>query len=145
MPIELQNPEEISRDVLAARIQRYIESIIATFKRIGEDAVKVARLTHKYKDQTGNLTSSIGYGIVDDGSIIFQSSFDVVKSGANGAAEGKAYLRQLASENNQGIVLIIVAGKNYAKFVEAKGLNVLAGATIQADAMAKKALKMLKV
>lgn len=145
MPIELQNPEEISRDVLAARIERYIESIIATFKRIGEDAVKVARLTHKYKDQTGNLTSSIGYGIVDDGSIIFQSNFDVIKSGVNGASEGKAYLRQLASENNQGIVLIIVAGKNYAKFVEAKGLNVLAGATIQADAMTKKALKMLKV
>ena len=59
--------------------------------------------------------------------------------------EGKEFLQKLLAENNKGIVLIIVAGKNYAKFVEAKGYNVLASATLRAEAMIKQALDVLKV
>ena len=73
------------------------------------------------------------------------SNFDVVKQGASGAKEGKEFLQKLLAENNKGIVLIIVAGKNYAKFVEAKGYNVLAAATLKAEAMIKQALDVLKV
>lgn len=145
MPITLHNPEIIGENALVERIQRYIDSIIVTFKRVGEEAVKVSRLTHGYQDQTGNLTSSVGYGIAEDGKLLYMSNFDVVKQGASGAKEGKEFLQKLLAENNKGIVLIIVAGKNYAKFVEAKGYNVLASATLKAEAMVKQALDVLKV
>ena len=61
-----------------------------------------------------------------DGKIIRQSSFEKVKQTATeGAATGKELIRQLASSYADGLVLILVAGMNYAVYVEARGYNVI--------------------
>ena len=43
------------------------QAIINNYIYVGEKALEVARTQHKYKRQTGNLTSSIGYCILDNG------------------------------------------------------------------------------
>lgn len=80
-----------------------------------------------YKDQTGNLRSSIGYRIYKDGVGITEGGFKNV-SGGNAMAEAKIALDKygLAYEIPiKGWTLVIVAGMSYATYVESKGFNVL--------------------
>jgi hypothetical protein len=130
---------------------------IEILKRVGREAVKEARENHRYKDRTGNLTSSIGYCIVDNGKVIEESSFDVAKgvwkdekgrshpySGDAGSPEGREYLSRLVSEHPSGLVLIVVAGMEYAAYVEAKNLNVLDSAELLAENRLKELLGRMK-
>ena len=103
-----------------------LRDAIDTLSFVGEQCVKEARLSGKYTDRTGNLRSSIGFAIVQDGRIIRQSSFEKVKPTAtNGSKTGKELIRELAAANGDGLVLILVAGMDYAIHVEARGYNVL--------------------
>lgn len=81
--------------------------------------------------QTGALLSSTGYTIFVDG-VALHSQFDAA-SGAesnaaqNGIKEGQA-LAEKVGKNTKGVALVVVAGMNYAAYVEAKGYNVLSSA-----------------
>jgi hypothetical protein len=78
----------------------------------------------RYEDQTGNLTSSIGFVVVDNGTIVTEYGFEPIKPTATeGPAEGRSYAAQLVANYSQGIVAIIVAGMNYAAYVEKRGLG----------------------
>lgn len=110
---------------LEDKAQRLRNALIERLMRMGEIAVTEARENHRYKDQTGNLTSSIGYCVVDDGRIVGESPFEAVANGADGSAKGREFLHSLISAHSTGLVLIIVAGMNYASYVEAMNLNVL--------------------
>ena len=123
---------------LEDKAQRLRNALIERLMRMGEIAVTEARENHRYKDRTGNLTSSIGYCVLDNGSVIIESSFNVAKgvwkddkghshpySGDAGSKEGREFLHSLISAHSTGLVLIIVAGMNYASYVEAMNLNVL--------------------
>lgn len=78
----------------------------------------------KYKDQTGNLTSSVGFALVEDGAIIYESEFvPLAPTAQQGADAGREYVQQLAAQYPSGITVIVVAGMNYAAYVEAKGLG----------------------
>jgi hypothetical protein len=117
--------------------------IINTLNYVGKTAVNVARSGHKYIDQTGNLTSSIGYMIVKDGAVLNESSFPTVKGGSKGKSEGKAFLSSLLLEYPRGIYLIVVAGMKYAAYVEAIGLDVLTSAELLADRLVPEMLTKL--
>ena len=117
---------------------------IEILKRVGRAAVKEARQNHRYKDRTGNLTSSIGYCIVDNGKVIEESSFDTVLNGSQGSTDGREYLSRLVSEHPSGLVLIVVAGMEYAAYVEAKNLNVLDSAELLAESYLKELLGRMK-
>lgn len=111
---------------------------------VGELAVSESRQNHRYKDQTGNLTSSVGYCVLDNGKVVKESSFDIVKGGGEGAAKGREFLHSLISENSSGLVLIVVAGMKYAAYVEAKNLNVLDSAEQLAEHLLPQLFKQLK-
>lgn len=82
-------------------------------------------------DQSGNLRSSIGYVIVHNGKIVKYSGFNQVKQGIDGIKEGKDLATELAKQYVSGYALIVVAGMNYAEFVEAMdNKNVLASAEL---------------
>ena len=66
------------REFLNRKLELIKASMIESLVYVGESALRTAREGHKYKDQTGNLTSSIGYCILDEGRIVFESSFDTV-------------------------------------------------------------------
>ncbi len=145
----------IRRTTSDAEIARYIDEKARLFRQaclnalmnIGEQAVNEARDSHRYRNQTGNLQSSIGYCVLEDGKVIFggQDSFEVVKNGEQGSNEGRAFLQRLISEHPSGLVLIVVAGMEYAAYVEAKNLNVLDTAEQLAERELPRIMKSLKL
>lgn len=107
------------------RIERFEASkkdqIVSAFHYAGEHYKNTAKERHTYGDRTGNLTSSIGYFIAVDGHI--------VEYGLDGNQEGKTAARKTANEvvskYDEGVVLILVAGMEYALAVEARGYEVI--------------------
>lgn len=121
------------------------QAIINNYLYAGEEALRVARTQHKYKRRTGNLTSSIGYCILEDGKVIRMSGFEVVLNGSKGAAEGRKFLKGLIKENSKGLVFIMVAGMNYAGYVEAMSLDVLESAELLTKRLLPDLCKALKL
>ena len=121
------------------------QAIINNFMYVGEEALKIARTQHKYKRRTGNLTSSVGYCILEDGKVITMSDFSVVRNGGEGAKKGKDLLRKLISQHSKGLVFIMVAGMNYASYVEAMSLDVLESAELFAKSVLPNICKELKL
>lgn len=145
MPIKRLTPKaEIDR-FIAARIEAINNALVYNMCAIGEQVLNAARSTNSYKDQTGNLRSSIGYAVSVDGNIVQMSSFDVVKNGGEGATGGKDYVMQLIRDYPQGIVLIVVAGMNYATYVSAKGYDVLDSSELLAEKLVPQMLKKLGI
>lgn len=96
-------------------------------------------------DQTGNLRSSIGYAIYGEGRKIIESTFAVVKNGSKGASEGKRMIDELASKYAETFALVVVAGMEYADFVEAmENKDVLATTELWAKAEVQKYLDNAK-
>ena len=143
MPIKrLTPPAEIDR-FIEAEVDRLKNAIVYNLCAIGEQVLNTARLTNSYKDQTGNLRSSIGYVVSVDGEIVQMSSFDTVKEGREGSRGGKEYAMQLVRNFPHGIVLIVVAGMNYASYVSAKGYDVLDSSELLADKLVPQMLQQL--
>jgi len=122
---------------IEAEIEKQIQAkkkvVINTLTYIGKQCVNVARSLNTYQDQTGNLRSSIGFLVVSDGIVVSQSSFPTVKKGLKGKANGETFINSLLSQHSNGIVLIVVAGMQYASYVEAMGLDVLSTAELLAE------------
>lgn len=95
---------------------------------VGLEVVNQIRdsLISNWDDQTGNLRSSIGYIIALDGEPIEMSPFTKVDGpkrtpeDPNGSEIGKSYAQSLVSLYPNGIALIVVAGMEYASYVEKK-------------------------
>lgn len=133
---------EIDR-YIEEQIERLTQALIYNLQYIGEKCLNAARDTNSYKDQTGNLRSSLGYVIASDGKIIYQSTFEVVKNGEDGKKSGIQFAKEIVRQFPEGIVLIVVAGMKYAQFVSAKGYDVLDSAELIADKEVPKLLKQL--
>ena len=128
----------IRRNVLLAK-----QSMYNTLIRVGEECVVYARTNGSYTDQTGNLRSSVGYAVIDNGRVISKSGFAAVKQGAEGASQGKDFLSEIISQHGNSQVLIVVAGMNYATYVEAKSYDVISGAELRSDALVPQLLRQL--
>ena len=143
MPIKRLTPTtEIDR-YIAGRVEAIKKALVYNLCAVGEQVLNAARLTNSYKDQTGNLRSSIGYVVAVDGEIVQMSSFDTVKEGREGSQGGKEYAMQLVWDFPHGIVLIVVAGMNYASYVSAKGYDVLDSSELLADKLVPQMLQQL--
>lgn len=143
MPITQLTPMSEIKRYTEEQIERLKISILRTFMNIGEACLNKARSTDSYKDQTGNLRSSIGYIITADGRVIKSSDFAIVKSGSKGAKDGLAYAKKVAKEFPQSVCLIVVAGMNYAAYVSAKGYDVIDSAELLAEKLVPEMLKRL--
>lgn len=112
---------------LAQNVRNIIINILREEAMKTVDAIKTSAEGggyRRYKDQTGNLTSSIGYAIVVDGAIVDEYGFRSYQPTAtDGANKGLEYARQIASTFPEGIVVVVSAGMDYAAYVEYKGLG----------------------
>ena len=144
MGIKCTTPKKEIARYSERMLAAYREKVIAVLKYVGDKAVTEARENHWYQNQTGNLESSIGYCIAENGRIIFGGDFEVVKDGHNGAEEGRKFLQRLVEEHSSGLVLIVVAGMEYAAFVEAKNLNVLDSAEQLTERLLPQMIKDIK-
>lgn len=97
-------------------------------QEFGEELVAFAKDTHTYTDRTGNLTNSISYAIVRKKEILYYN--EVQREEANAAALKVAM--KMAESLSDAYSLIIVAGMNYAAFVESRGYNVILPAELKA-------------
>ncbi len=144
MPIRRNSPKGQFDRYIENCIQQKITALIQMFNYVGLECVREARTKRRYFDQTGNLRSSTGYCVLYNGTIVHQSAFEAVKPTATqGAVSGRELMNNLIAQNSTGIVLIVVAGMNYAAYVEAKGLNVLDSSEIMAKKLVRKTLKQL--
>ena len=130
-------PAKIGVSIRAA-VSRWLAVLVRRLERIGIKAVSFARdrgAEESWYDRTGNLRSSIGYVVVSDGAVTSKYGFTAVSGpdggGGEGASEGERFAVRLASEHPTGYALIIVAGMDYAVFVEAmENKDVLASAEL---------------
>lgn len=144
MPIKRQGKSGV-RQASAEYKKKAVESIINTFAFIGESCITESRNNGKYVDRTGNLRSSIGYAVLYNNK--------VVRKGGNtsGTDEGRESAQTFSVELVDkvqsyfpgGITLIVVAGMNYATYVEALGLNVLASGKLLAEKLVPEMMEKL--
>jgi hypothetical protein len=147
------------------------QALILTLKNAGERFVKYARETGRYNDRTGNLRSSIGYIIVKDGtpvSVNFEAKSSPIRpiteqhtqtladgtkqvrtrtvkvggDGKEGVAKAERLANQLANEHNTGLVLIGVAGMEYAVWVEAMGLDVITSSSLKTEEYLRESIRI---
>lgn len=130
-----------ARAHLALEMKKVQENLVMAYRIAGEEAVRQQNLSHKYLNQTGNLSASVGYSVLFNGKVIDDGGFE--GAGPEGASAGQMYLQQLIGENQTGLVLIVVAGMNYAKYVEDMGLDVLTSAELKAGQILPELLKQL--
>ena len=113
---------------IAGQITELDKRTISMMAYVGEQAVTEARRRHSYTDRTGNLTSSMGYSIVDMNGNKHLGQFIQTKPKATeGVPEGEKVASDRASrvrKKANTYTLVIVAGMDYAPYVSAK-YNVL--------------------
>lgn len=124
-----------TKDDVRKRFDAFLNDIekkqIARLQRLGEMCLVEARTNKGYMMQTGALLSSTGYEVFVDG-VAIHSQFDAASGAESNAAEmgiksGQS-IAETIGKGTKGIALVVVAGMNYAAYVEAKGYNVLSSA-----------------
>lgn len=121
--------------------ERLEKATIFMLKYLGENLAKYAKDNHTYTDQTGNLTNSIGYAVVRNGKLV---NYGGEIQPGDGAAEGLKIATKMANQSKASFSLLIVAGMNYAAYVEAKGYNVILPAELKAKSDFPAAMNQLK-
>lgn len=131
------------RGYIKQQRDRSITSLINTYKFVGEGFVAQARsktpAEGSFNDITGNLRSSIGYIILMDGKQL-TANFQQTGGGsdkATGTAKGKTFAEEVAINFPRGIVLIVVAGMQYAAAVESRGKDVITGSSLGIETRVK--------
>ncbi|UWG10339.1 MAG: putative tail-component [Bacteriophage sp.] len=124
-----------TKDDVRKRFDAFLNEIekkqIARLQRLGEMCLVEARTNKGYMMQTGALLSSTGCEVFVDG-VAIHSQFDAASGAESNAAEmgiksGQS-IAETIGKGTKGIALVVVAGMNYAAYVEAKGYNVLSSA-----------------
>ena len=113
---------------VAAFRERVEKATLFQLQYLGEQLVMYAKEQHNYTDRTGNLTNSIAYAVVKEGKIVSYGGENQPGEGADTAL--KVATDYAASVPNT-FSLIVVAGMNYAAYVEAKGYNVILPAELK--------------
>jgi hypothetical protein len=126
---------------LNRRVALIEKAILLRLQRVGEAFVKNARENGTYMDQTGNLRSSIGYIVLNNGQQISSATPGTTNEGRQQARE---IISEVGAKYPKGFVLICVAGMDYAAAVESKGRDVITASSIIAEETLKKSLNELK-
>lgn len=130
------------RKLLLQKQERIFKAIVNMLAYLGEQCVNHARSAGDYTDRTGNLRSSIGYVVLANGKKVKQNFLSV--GGPQGVSKAKALVDELQSRFPTGFALIVVAGMNYAYYVETKGRNVLSSAEHYAQSRLPDMIRQLK-
>lgn len=125
-------------------IDKLMKAVIRRFKYIAEACIIEARTNKGYQDRTGNLKASIGYVIIKDRKPLYWSD----NGGGTEGDEARNNALDDALDNSEipaeGVCMVMVAGMEYAEYVEALGYNVLTTAEDLAKREVKKAILALQ-
>lgn len=109
------------------------DKALNTLIYLGEEFVAKARVLNTYRDDTGNLRSSIGYVILKDGVVVKMNFIADGPDGETGRLQGMETAGKLSDLYPSGFVLIGVAGMEYSRYVEARGYDVISGSVPEAS------------
>ena len=126
-------------------LQMVCLEVVQKAKALGTGSPAMAGHPHQpnYIEWTHYLKASIGYAVYNNGEKVAEH-FDA-GSGGNGLAgvkKGQELADSVAREYPSGIVAVIVAGAEYAAYVESKGYDVLTSPTNEAESLLKKYLQI---
>lgn len=145
MGVTMSTPMSEINAILIQSMKIVRDEVLRALSYLGEQCViKVRDRTaqESWIDQTGNLRSSIGYAIYEEGRKEIESAFRIVKNGREGSTEGQKMIDELAGAYSNTYALVVVAAMNYAEYVEAKdNKDVLASAELYARKEVNKYLK----
>ena len=136
-------------DAIQAFFDKAVEHIMNCMKQALADLVKEADemarnrgWDESFHDVTGNLRSSIGGAVIDNGKIFFSTEFEQVLNGSTGSANGHRAVQNLASQYTDVIAMVMVAAMDYADIVEAlDSKDVLETTRIWAESEVQKRLE----
>jgi hypothetical protein len=112
---------------------KFVEAALEAYKLACIKMVDRAKQTKTYQDQTHKLRSSIGCVLYHNGVEVY-NYFESTggEKGGEGVQQGLAYAKSVAEQQgDKTIVAVVVAGADYALYVESKGYDVLTGSTRQ--------------
>lgn len=129
--------------------EQIIPAIIEQLESVCIEIVAEAKQLDTYKDRTGNLRSSIGYVIYKDGKKIGQlftasPGKDSKDGGVSAVKKGEQIADEAARSWPTGIVAVIVAGMDYALYVESNGKDVITGPSLKIKNMLRERLQDIK-
>ena len=115
------------------------EQIIIQLQYLGQECVSRIRgrgQCESWIDRTGNLRSSIGSAVYENGKKKLATAFESVFGGQEGSEAGKRMIDALAKEYSQTYAMVVVAGMDYASYVEnMNGKDVLASTRLWAESV----------
>ena len=122
---------DIQKD-MEAKVQRIINSAVQALAFLGMKCVNYARSIpdpanggNGFKDQTGNLRSSIGFKVFQGGRVV-KENYKHVLNGTEGVSKGKALADSVGARcGEHQLMLVVTAGMEYAIYVESKGRDVI--------------------
>lgn len=152
MGVEVKMDIREIRDYLMREAEKHQARVIAMLRYVGETVVNKIRASDisEWNDQTGNLRSSVGYIISIDGVPIETSPFPTVDgpkradTSDDGSQIGKSFAESLTALYTHGIALIVVAGMEYATYVERmENKTVLAQGELEAQRLVSELIEQL--
>lgn len=142
MTFRLKNQKALSQYLLkySIKIER---ALIYQLEYLVADLQNHAKLSAGYIDQTSNLKGSIGGVVLKNGKPITYKGFD--DGGAEGNKTGMEFINSLIGTYSSGYVLILVAGMEYATYVEnLRNRNVLKKSELKMNKELPKVLDKIK-
>lgn len=129
MAVEVRFDIEEVRKYAYGKRDEWQEVMLEGLKRACLEMVKRAKQTDTYKDRTSKLRSSIGCVLYHKGTEVFNYfESEGGERGEQGVSQGLSFARSKADESGSPLfVAVVVAGAEYARYVEAKGFDVLTG------------------
>ena len=118
------------------------KQVLMIMQYVGETGVNIARTSGSYHDRTGNLRSSVGYLVIDGGIV---TSRNIVAKSPIATESVDAFINELTAKYNKGIVLILLAGMDYASKVSAMNYDVLDSAEVRTEPMLMRMLKNMGI
>jgi hypothetical protein len=131
--------------ILEVKTKRIDQAVVNRLIKTGEEFVRMAREKGSYNDITGNLRSSVGYVVLDNGKRVAED-LQLSERGSDkqgGLNKAKAHIQDVISRYVTGKVLVGFAGMEYAASVESRGKDVITSSAINAERTLKEALRNL--
>lgn len=135
------NFDDLDR-VIEHETQQWFDSLVDDYRQTGIRFVERAVAKATFNNITWNLRSSIGYLIIWNGDVL-ESYFKDLKDGTEGQEVGRDYALFVAKliDEGEGLSMALVAGEEYAVFVESKGKDVISGSSAYFETEIKALLK----
>ena len=140
------NIDDLFKEV-TKNVEILMLGVIEAMNKTCLEVTAAAKQLDTYKDQTNNLRSSIGFVVYNQGKKVTEHFTKVGAgidgNGSSGMSKGIEVANEAAKARPDKIVGVVVAGEDYALYVESQGLDVITGPCSQLKEVFESNLKIV--